>query len=231
MVAKPSTIRRRKTASIRPRRSTAGPAMEAAAGAGAEAEAPADAPAGTPPEGAALTELVEEPAPTVVEKRTEPAAEIDAPMVAETVAETLRPYLKNFSDVLQVVMRVVEVTSESYGAQTPHPGHLERLEAVSPGSAKAIIDMAIREQRSRHRIGLLSNMYPYIDLLLGFALAALCFTYGFLLGMAGHEQAGGAMIAISALGAIAWFIMTRLASRKGERGQSTAGLAAQGGAD
>jgi uncharacterized membrane protein len=225
MAAKPSTIRRRKAAPIRPRPSTVSPMTETAA----EAETPPAAAAPLP--GIAALDLMEAPAAAVLEKRAEPEAVPDAPMVAETVAETLRPYLKNFSDVLQVVMRVVEVTSDSYSAQAPHPGHLERLEAVSPGSAKAIIDMAIREQRSRLRIGLLSNLYPYIDLLLGFALAALCFTYGFLLGMAGHDQAGGAMIAISALGAIGWLIMTRLASRKGGRGQSTAGLAAQGGAD
>jgi uncharacterized membrane protein len=213
MAAKPSTIRRRRTAPIRSKQTIATPMTESE-------PAPEDAPA---------ADIVEAPAAAVLEKRAEPEA--GSPMVAESVAEALRPYLKNFSDVLQAVMRVVEVQSDSYSGQTPHPGHLERLEAVSPGSAKAIIDMAIREQRTRHRIGLLSNMYPYIDLLLGFALAALCFTYGFLLGMAGHEQAGGAMIAISALGAIGWFIMTRLAARKGERSQSAAGLAAQGGAD
>jgi hypothetical protein len=95
------------------------------------------------------------------------------PELFERVKETLKPLLKNPSDVRQVVTKVVRITEESYSGPTPHPEHLERIELLVPGSAKDIIGMAIREQRFRHRMATLTVLYPYVGLLFGLLTSVL----------------------------------------------------------
>lgn len=138
---------------------------------------------------------------------TEP--EHDGQIIAERVAETLKPYLRDPDEVAHVVTRIVRVT-ESYSGPTPHPEHLERIEAIAPGSAREIISMAVREQKARHKLEFLTVAYPYIGLLCGFLVACMSFTFAYLLGMAGHTEVAAAMVGVSALGVIGWFIRSRL---------------------
>jgi uncharacterized membrane protein len=130
--------------------------------------------------------------------------------LTERVTETLKPLLKDPSEVQEVVTRVLRITEESYSGPTPHPEHLERIEAVAQGAARNIINMAINEQRFRHRVAMLTVLYPYAGLLSGLVLSALLFTRAFLLGMAGHTVAASAMVGVSGLGVIGWFIHSRL---------------------
>lgn len=133
--------------------------------------------------------------------------------IVERVTETLKPLLKNPSEVRRVVTQVVSLT-ESYSGPTPHPEHLERIELIAPGSASKIIEMAIAEQRFRHRIALLTVLYPYLGLVLGFVIALACFYMAHLLGMGGKAQVATAMVGVSALGVIGWFIKSRLSGRE-----------------
>jgi len=134
--------------------------------------------------------------------------------LAERVTETLKPLLKNPSDVKQVVTKVVRITEESYSGPTPHPEHLERIEAIAPGAARDIIGMALSEQRFRHRMSLLTVIYPYLGLSCGFILSGFLFFLAYRLGMAGRTFAAGSMIGVSALGVIGWFVKSRLEDRE-----------------
>jgi uncharacterized membrane protein len=152
-----------------------------------------------------------EPVGTISEVETNTQDGVDD--LTERVAETLKPLLKDPSEVQKVVTQVVRITEESYSGPTPHPEHLERIERIAPGSARAIINMAASEQRFRHRASLRTVLYPYAGLLCGFALAILLFTYAFFLGMAGHTVAAGSLSGVSVLGVIGWFITSRLDDR------------------
>lgn len=70
--------------------------------------------------------------------------------------------------------------------------------------------MAVREQRFRHRLATLTVLYPYVGLLFGLLTSVLCFTFAYLLGMAGHVKVACALVGVSALGVIGWFIKARL---------------------
>jgi len=154
------------------------------------------------------------PAATTEESRTfseiQTSSYDNQPELFERVEETLKPLLKNPSDVRQIVTKVVRITEESYSGPTPHPEHLERIELIAPGSAKDIIGMAVREQRFRHRLATLTVLYPYVGLLFGLLTSVLCFTFAYLLGMAGHVEVACALVGVSALGVIGWFIKARL---------------------
>lgn len=152
-----------------------------------------------------------QPAPAETSDRSE------EPAVAERVAEALKPLLKNPAEVSRVVMQVVEIT-ERYSGPTPHPEHLERIELIAPGSAHKIISMAFSEQKFRHRVSYLTVLYPFLGLGSGFALSVFCFYLAYLLGMAGHTEVATAMVGVSALGVIGWFIRARLTDRSKDDG-------------
>lgn len=147
------------------------------------------------------------------------ATDVAEPQFAERVAETLKPYLRNPAEARQAVTRVVEIT-ESYSGPTPHPAHLERIELIAPGSAKQIIGMAILEQKHRHTVSLLAMLYPYCGLATGFVVAVTCFYLAYLLGMAGHDSVAAALVSVSALGVIGWFIRSRLSPASSDSSDS-----------
>jgi hypothetical protein len=113
-----------------------------------------------------------EPVGTISEVETNTQDGVDD--LTERVAETLKPLLKDPSEVQKVVTQVVRITEESYSGPTPHPEHLERIERIAPGSARAIINMAASEQRFRHRASLRTVLYPYAGCCAGSRWRSCC---------------------------------------------------------
>ncbi len=140
---------------------------------------------------------------------------LDDPDFAKRLAETLRPYLRNPAESEQAITSIVEVT-ESYSGPTPPVDYLERVDKISPGSAKQIINMAISEQRHRHRMSSLVVLYPYFGMFTGFIVALTCFFLAYKLGITGHEKIAATFVGVSAIGVIGWFIRSRLAIQTSE---------------
>jgi uncharacterized membrane protein len=92
----------------------------------------------------------------------------------------------------------------------PHPHHLKAYEAISPGSAKSLLDMAIIEQTHRHKMQTLEMLYPYLGLIGGLmALLAMIAGTVYLGATGGSEKIAIALIGANAVGAIGWFIKAR----------------------
>jgi uncharacterized membrane protein len=157
------------------------------------------------------------PATTDLPSQSQSTSSKDELEVVERVTETLKPLLKNPAEIKRVVTQVVSIT-ESYSGPMPHPDHLERIEVIAPGSARQIINMAVIEQKFRHRMSLLTILYPYLGLITGFTIALTCFYLAYLLALENHPEVAGAMVGVSSLGVIGWFIKSRV-GEKPDQGQ------------
>jgi uncharacterized membrane protein len=129
--------------------------------------------------------------------------------IVSKTAEVLQPFLKNPHQAMRAAQVVVAV-SESYSGPIPHPRHLEEIERIAPGSARLIIDAAMREQLHRHSMQRLEMRYPYRGLLFGFILMALCVSGAVFMGMENKPVVAGLLLGIPVLTGIGWFVNSRI---------------------
>jgi uncharacterized membrane protein len=93
--------------------------------------------------------------------------------------------------------------------------HLAEIERGHPGCGDVLMEMALAEQRHRHRTDLLEIAYTYAGLALGAAVLAGCIVGAAYLGMHGHEALAFGLLGVPVLGAAGWLINARI----GERGR------------
>jgi uncharacterized membrane protein len=130
--------------------------------------------------------------------------------IVSKTAELLSPFLKNPQQAMQAAAQVVVAVSESYSGPIPHPRHLEEIERIAPGSARLIIDAAMREQKHRHSMQQLEILYPYGGLICGFILMALCIAGAVFMGMENKPIIVGLLLGVPTLTGIGWFVKSRV---------------------
>ena len=137
------------------------------------------------------------------------------PEVISKVAEILRPLIRDPNQASQAVAKVV-AAAEMFSGPLPHPQHLQAYEAIAPGIAKQIIDMAAKEQRHRHKMQTWEMAYPYFGGIAGLASFNFCMSVSAWLGMNDHQTLALAMLAPPCVGVIGWFVRSRITLAKDE---------------
>lgn len=113
----------------------------------------------------------------------------------------------------QVVRQVLLAVREEYGGPLPHPRHFEQFEAICPGAADRILQMAEKEQQAQIDLatmqlngeiadrtrGMHYGFWSLIALVVG---AVVC-------GVTGHDILAGVFLGAAALGTVARFVLGR----------------------
>lgn len=133
-------------------------------------------------------------------------------------AEYLRPLLRNPEEAPKAAATVV-ATAEFYSGLLPHPRHLAEYDKLVPGAARDIMEMTKGEQRHRHRMQLLEMIYPYLGWFSGTIGLFLCLGLATYLTLHEHERVAYAMLGVTVLGVIGWFIQARIAPGSNDSGQ------------
>lgn len=114
----------------------------------------------------------------------------------------------------QVVSRLVSiVVEETFRGPLPHPKHLQAYDAVVPGAANRIIQMA--EDANRHNIDvaakqqIFDNVYQTKGLYLGFAALIALILAAVYCGMNGQPWLGGLFLGAGAVGVVGRFVHGR----------------------
>jgi len=89
-------------------------------------------------------------------------------VLRETVSEILHELLKDQSQATQIKRQMMSLAASSYQGPIPPPEFLERFDAVVPGSAAQILNMAALEQKHRHSMETKEVIYLFGDSLPGF---------------------------------------------------------------
>lgn len=108
----------------------------------------------------------------------------------------------------------VQFAAAQYSGPLPLPQHYAEYEKILPGAADRILSMAEKEQNHRHSREKKVNNYPYWGLAVGAILSVLCFTFSYLLFVNGRPVGGGAMLSVSVLGVIGWFVNGRIGTHE-----------------
>jgi hypothetical protein len=126
-------------------------------------------------------------------------------------AVTLLHQLKNQGVLPETAERlIVAALSETYTGPLPHPRHLEGYDDVVPGAARDILNMAISEQKHRHRVQMLEIAYPYLGWLAGFVGFLACVAGAIYLGLHQNTPVALALVGVPSVGAIGWFVRARI---------------------
>ncbi|MDE8347220.1 MAG: DUF2335 domain-containing protein [Acidocella sp.] len=105
---------------------------------------------------------------------------------------------------------IVAALSETYAGPLPHPRHLKSYDDVVAGAARDILNMAISEQKHRHRLQLIEIAYPYLGWLAGFVGFLVCVAGAIYLGLNRNTPVALGLIGVPSVGAIGWFIRARI---------------------
>lgn len=120
----------------------------------------------------------------------------------------------------QIAMQFV---AAQYSGPLPLPQHYAQYEEILPGAADRILSMAEKEQSHRHGEDDKVNNYPYWGLAVGAILSILCFTFSFLLFLNNHSGGGFAMLSVSVLGVIGWFVNGRIGKSESREPEQDSG--------
>ncbi len=105
---------------------------------------------------------------------------------------------------------IIAALSETYAGPLPHPRHLKAYDEVVPGAARDILNMAISEQKHRHRLQMLETAYPYLGWLAGFVGFLGCVSGAIYLGLHHNTPVALALVGVPSVGAIGWFVRARI---------------------
>lgn len=106
----------------------------------------------------------------------------------EPAVELLRPLLR---DPKQAPQAVANVAVQLFRGPLPPVDQFRGYNEVVPGSARQIIDMAIREQAHRHQMQTFEMLYPYLGWFAGFVGFMACIAGATYLATNGHEPVAG----------------------------------------
>lgn len=143
--------------------------------------------------------MSEPPAPAASPPRNGGAADAPDKPPAEIIQQQLEAQLVGVLDDPRLRRKVVErtaivVTELAYSGPLPPPAHLAGYEAILPGSADRMLNMAEQEQQYRHRqfeSGLASDdRYRTWGLCLGAAVSALLIGVGAVVTIYGYPWVG-----------------------------------------
>lgn len=129
--------------------------------------------------------------------------------------EYLRPLLRDPNQAPRAAAAIIS-TVEMFSGPLPHPQHLEKYEALVPGSAREILDMAKGEQSHRHKMQSLEMIYPYLGWFSGTVGFLTCVTGAIYLGTIDHDLLAGGLVAVPVLGVVGWFVHSRIGARSSE---------------
>jgi uncharacterized membrane protein len=143
-------------------------------------------------------------------------SDLSTPVVAERLpsdiekeAEFLRPFLKDPAQAPSLVQQVVSFT-KSYRGPIPPPEYLSGFEAVVPGSARQVIDMAVRQQSHRHGMERRDAWYSFAGLAMGGVTTLSCIGGAVFLAMHDRADVAHYLVGVPVLGAAIWFVRARL---------------------
>lgn len=136
-------------------------------------------------------------------------------------SDILRPQLRDPQQAPQLVQRVVSIV-QSHSGPLPPPQMLGGYDAVVPGSAKMIVDMAASEHVHRHRKEWAEIIFPYVGMVLGAAILIFCVWGSIYLAMAGHDKVAAALVALPVIGAVGFIIKSRIPSSSQDQPQQKA---------
>ncbi len=144
--------------------------------------------------------------------------------VISQASELLRPFLRDPTKAPQAATQIMAVM-ESHKGPLPHPRILGGYDAVIPGAAREILDMAKAEQAHRHRMDNRETAYPYFGMAGGLLCLLSCIGGSIFIA----AQALDASIALTLIGApvltgIGWLINSRLPAKTAPVPQRDAGF-------
>ncbi|MDD2876062.1 MAG: DUF2335 domain-containing protein [Acidiphilium sp.] len=145
-----------------------------------------------------------------VEPESNPAATNDIGIDPEAAVALLHQ-LKDEGQLPEIAERtIIAALSESYAGPLPHPRHLKAYEDVVPGAARDILNMAMGEQKHRHRLQMMETAYPYLGWLAGFVGFLVCVSGAIYLGINHQTAVALGLVGVPSVGAIGWFIRARI---------------------
>lgn len=106
---------------------------------------------------------------------------------------------------------ITAALAESFAGPLPHPRHLKAYDDVVAGAARDILNMAMGEQKHRHRLQLMETIYPYLGWFAGFVGFLACIGGAVYLGLRGQTTVALALVGVPSVGAVGWFIRARIA--------------------
>lgn len=132
------------------------------------------------------------------------------PAEIEKEVEILRPFLKDPEQAPALVEQVFSYI-KSYRGPIPPPEYLSGFERIVPGSAKEVIDMAVRQQRHRHGMERREAWYSFAGLALGGMTTLSCIGGAIVLALQDRPDVAHYLVGVPVLGAAIWFVRARLA--------------------
>ena len=127
----------------------------------------------------------------------------------------------------EVVNRVYQIlVKESFTGPIPHPGHLERYQALDPTAADRLIKMAEKAQDhamevDRHNMSLDGKVIEAQiadekrGLNYGAGLLAVCIACALVCALTGNNWAAGLFLGVTVIGAIGQFVTRRKTGNNG----------------
>ena len=151
---------------------------------------------------------------TSVPKSSE-GTEADAtrPEVLDKAFRVLQPYLKDEKQASNAALQVVSAVRTHVGP-LPLPEILDEYDRVLPGAAQEIMNMALREQQHRHSMENSQRVYPFLGLGSGLIAFLSCVAGAIYLALSGQPVVAGLLVGAPLIGAIGWFVNSRLQVRQ-----------------